>query len=238
LRAGLERGGGRVVVLASGGLDSCVLIACLAEAAREVLPLFVRNGHPWEDAEAAALRGFVAALGRENIRSVAERCLPLRDLLDEHWGEGGYVPGFAEGYRANFIPGRNLALLTVASLFAFVQDAGVVAMGILADNPYPDASARFFSDYEKMFAEGMGRPLTILTPFAGLAKEDVVRMGAELPLEVTLSCAKPVDGLHCGDGCNKCAERQKAFALAGIADPTRYRNPPPSVDWTTHKWPD
>jgi len=53
-----------------------------------------------------------------------------------------------------------------------------------------------------------------------------------------LSCVNPIDGEHCGDGCNKCAERQKAFALAGVADPTRYRNVPPQVNWKTHKWPD
>jgi 7-cyano-7-deazaguanine synthase len=238
LQASVERSGGRVVVLASGGLDSCVLLACVAELAGEVYPLFVRNGHPWEDAEVAALRRFVAALGRPQIRPVAERALPLRDLLEAHWGAGGYQPGFSDGYSANFIPGRNLALLSVASLFAFVQGAGALALGLIEGNPYPDASPRFFAAFETLFAEGLGRSLAILTPFAKLPKDEVVRIGEALPLELSLSCVNPVDGQHCGSGCNKCAERQKAFALAGIADPTSYRNPPPRVDWTTHKWPE
>ena len=238
LQASAERSDGRLVVLASGGLDSCVLLACVADVADEVHPLFVRNGHPWEDAEAAALRRFVAALDRPQIRPVAERTLPLRDLLDVHWGAGGYQPGFADGYRANFIPGRNLALLTVASLFAFVHGAGALALGLLEGSPYPDASPRFFSAFETLFVEGLGRPLAILTPFAQLPKDAVVRIGEALPLELSLSCVNPVDGQHCGSGCNKCAERQKAFALAGITDPTRYRNPPPRVDWKTHKWPE
>jgi 7-cyano-7-deazaguanine synthase len=210
----------------------------VAEVAGEVYPVFVRNGHPWEDAEVAALRRFVEALGLAHIRPIAERSLPLRDLLDVHWGAPGYQPGFSEGYRANFIPGRNLALLSVASLFAYVQGAAALALGLLGGNPYPDASPRFFSAFETLFTEGLGRPLQILTPFAQLPKEEVVRIGEALPLELTLSCVNPVDGQHCGNGCNKCAERQKAFALAGIADPTRYRNPPPAVNWTTHKWPD
>jgi 7-cyano-7-deazaguanine synthase len=238
LQAAVERSGGRVVVLASGGLDSCVLLSCVAEVAGEVHPLFVRNGHPWEDAEVAALRRFVAALGRPQIRPVAERALPLRDLLEVHWGAGGYQPGFSDGYRANFIPGRNLALLSVASLFAFVQEADALALGLLEGNPYPDASPRFFSAFETLFAEGLRRPLAILTPFVKLPKEEVVRIGAALPLELSLSCVNPVDGQHCGNGCNKCAERQKAFALVGIADPTSYQNPPPRVDWKTHRWPD
>jgi 7-cyano-7-deazaguanine synthase len=238
LQAAVERSGGRVVVLASGGLDSCVLLGCVAELAGEVHPLFIRNGHPWEDAEAAALRRFVAAVGRPQIRPVAERALPLRDLLDAHWGDDGYRPGFSDGYRANFIPGRNLALLSVAALFAFVRGADAVALGLLADNPYRDASPRFFAAFETLFAEGLGRPLTILTPFAGLPKEEVVRIGAALPLALSLSCVNPIDGEHCGNGCNKCAERQKAYALAGIADPSSYRNPPPRVDWKTHRWPE
>jgi 7-cyano-7-deazaguanine synthase len=238
LRAAVERSGGRVVVLASGGLDSCVLLSCIAEVADDVHPLFVRNGHPWEAAEVAALRQFVAALGRPQIRPVAERALPLRDLLEAHWGTRGYQPGFSDGYRANFIPGRNLALLSVASLFAFVQGADVLALGLLEGSPYPDASPRFLSAFETLFAEGLSRPLTILTPFARLPKEEVVRIGQALPLELSLSCVDPVDGQHCGNACNKCAERQKAFALAGIADPTSYRNPAPRVDWKTHRWPD
>jgi 7-cyano-7-deazaguanine synthase len=238
LQESVARSGGRVAVLASGGLDSCVLLGCVAEVAREVLPLFVRNGHPWEDAEVAALRRFVAALDRPNIRPIAERSLPLRDLLDVHWGVQGYQPGFSDGYRANFIPGRNLALLSVASLFAFVQCAETLALGLLAGNPYPDASPRFFSAFETLFAEGLGRSLQILTPFAQLPKEEVVRIGEALPLELSFSCVNPVEGQHCGNSCNKCAERQKAFALAGIADPTQYRNPAPRVDWKTHTWPD
>jgi 7-cyano-7-deazaguanine synthase len=238
LQASVERSGGRVVALASGGLDSCVLLSCVAEVAGEVHPLFVRNGHPWEDAEVMALRRFVAALDRPQIRPVAERALPLRDLLEVHWGAGGYQPGFSDGYRANFIPGRNLALLSVAALFAFVQGADALALGVLAGSPYPDAGPRFFSAFETLFAEGLGRRLAILTPFAELPKDEVVRIGAALPLELSLSCVDPDNGQHCGNGCNKCAERQKAFALAGVADPTSYRNPPPRVDWQTHRWPD
>ncbi|MGH9571903.1 MAG: 7-cyano-7-deazaguanine synthase [Candidatus Acidiferrales bacterium] len=238
VREAVASSGGKVVVLASGGLDSCALIGAIAHFAAEVRPLFVRNGHPWEDAESVALRRFVSALAMPNILPVAERSLPLRDLLDVHWGGDGYQPGFSEGYRANFIPGRNLALLSVASLYAHVHGASAVALGLLAGNRYPDATPRFFSAFENLFDEAFERPLNILTPFSKLSKEEVIRAGESLPLELTLSCVNPIAGEHCGDACNKCAERQKAFALAGIADRTSYRNTPPQVNWKTHKWPD
>ena len=238
IRESIARAGGKVVVLASGGLDSCALIACVAQFAIEVHPLFIRNGHPWEDAEYAALRRFIDALAMPNILPVAERSVPLRDLLDVHWGEHGYQPAFSEGYRANFIPGRNLALLSVASLYAYVHGASAIALGLLAGNPYPDATPRFFSAFESLFGGAFERPLSILTPFSKLSKEEVIRAGESLPLELTLSCVNPIDGEHCGNACNKCAERQKAFALAGILDRTTYRNPPPQMNWKTHKWPD
>jgi 7-cyano-7-deazaguanine synthase len=238
LRESVSRNRGKVVVLASGGLDSCALIGFVAQVAAEVRPLFIRNGHPWEDAESAALQRFVNALEMPNILPIAERSLPLRDLLEVHWRGRGYQPGFSEGYRANFIPGRNLALLTVASLYAYVHGVSAVALALLAGNPYPDGAPRFFSTFETLFSEGLERPLSILTPFAGLSKEDVIRAGEALPLELSLSCVNPIDGKHCGDACNKCAERQKAFTLAGIVDRTSYRNTPPQVNWKTHKWPD
>ena len=238
LRDSVARSGGKIVVLASGGLDSCVLLACTAEVALEVRPLFIRNGHPWEDAESAALHRFVNALAMPNIAAVAERSLPLRDLLDVHWGGAGYRPGFSEGYRANFIPGRNLALLSVAALYAYIHGASAIALGSLAGNPYPDASPGFFSTFENLATEGLQHPLKILTPFAQLPKEEIIRIGEKLPLELTLSCVNPIDGEHCGNTCNKCAERQKAFALAGIADRTSYKNTPPNVNWKVHKWPE
>jgi 7-cyano-7-deazaguanine synthase len=238
VREFVARSGGKVVVLASGGLDSCALLGCIARLDAEIQPLFVRNGHPWEDAESAALHRFVKALAMPNVLPIVERSLPIRDLLDVHWSGRGYQPGFFEGYRANFIPGRNLALLSMASLYAYSHGVSTIALGLLAGNPYPDAAPHFFSTFETLFDEAFGRPFKILTPFGKLSKEDVIRAAEALPLELTLSCVNPIDGEHCGDACNKCAERQKAFALAGIIDRTSYRQAPPQVNWKTHKWPD
>jgi 7-cyano-7-deazaguanine synthase len=55
-----------------------------------------------------------------------------------------------------------------------------------------------------------------------MKKAAVMHLGRDLPLQHTFSCMRPMAGLHCGK-CNKCAERQRAFADAGMADPTRYR---------------
>jgi len=82
-----------------------------------------------------------------------------------------------------------------------------------------------FSPYwpsEGELSAGLYRPLTVLTPLAGLEKADVVRRGAGLALDLTFSCLAPDERFrHCG-ACNKCEERRRGFREAGVADPTEY----------------
>jgi 7-cyano-7-deazaguanine synthase len=86
----------------------------------------------------------------------------------------------------------------------------------------------FFETMARAMSLGVGRELAIVTPLAGLHKDDVIRMGAELavPMELSMSCMKPRDGVHCG-ACSKCRERRDAFAAAGVPDRTVY-----AVEWT------
>jgi 7-cyano-7-deazaguanine synthase len=78
---------------------------------------------------------------------------------------------------------------------------------------------------------GLAHDLEIVTPYAGMHKEDVIKRGDALrvPLEHTLSCMNPGDEdlpVHCGL-CSKCRERRDAFAAAGVVDLTAYANPVP-----------
>jgi 7-cyano-7-deazaguanine synthase len=72
---------------------------------------------------------------------------------------------------------------------------------------------------------GASWPVRIKLPFAGLDKSAVMESGRHLPLQHTFSCIAPVAGEHCGQ-CNKCAERQEAFATARIPDLTPYGTQP------------
>jgi 7-cyano-7-deazaguanine synthase len=55
-------------------------------------------------------------------------------------------------------------------------------------------------------------------------KSEVIRLGQALgvPLQLTLSCMQPRDGVHCGR-CSKCRERIDAFRKADVVDPTTYQ---------------
>jgi 7-cyano-7-deazaguanine synthase len=199
-----------------------VLLAELARRGRWVFPIFIRARLKWERVELAMLRKFIAALGRDNIQDVAVLDFPTVDIMRDHWSVTGKdVPGYRASLESNYIPGRNLSLLTKAAMFCAKNRIGEIAMAPLESNPFPDARPEFFRAVERAVKLGMELPLRILTPFAGCEKSDVIKTGRALPLELTLSCANPRGLRHCG-ACTKCAERAEGFRDAGIADPTRY----------------
>ena len=75
---------------------------------------------------------------------------------------------------------------------------------------------------------GLAHELSIVAPLTKHHKADVIALGIELkvPLELTLSCMQPENGLHCGL-CSKCRERRDAFNEAGVPDLTDYKMPSP-----------
>jgi 7-cyano-7-deazaguanine synthase len=93
-------------------------------------------------------------------------------------------------------------------------------IGPLAGNPFPDATPQFFDAMARALTLGLGAPISIYAPFAGMTKADVIRIGRALgvPFELTLSCMQPSNGRHCGR-CSKCRERIDAFREAGETDP-------------------
>ena len=213
-----------ICVLTSGGLDSAVLVATLARR-REVHPLYVRSGLNWERAERTILTRLLAALRRRGARiaPLAEATVPVATLYGRrHWSiSRKRVPGARAGYASNYLPGRNLLLVTVAAVYCERTGIREVALGLLRGNPFPDATPRFLRDVGRVAGLALGTRLVVRAPFRTLSKAQVVRRGRDLPLALTLSCARPRGAQHCGR-CTKCAERRSAFAHAGIADPTDY----------------
>ena len=214
---------GPVAVLCSGGLDSCVLLIDLARRTGRAVPLFVRAGHPWEDAERAALGRFLDAVAEPVVAPPRDLALPMGDVYGAHWSMSGQgAPGWAAPDEAVELRGRNLVLLSKALVAAAIEGWPTVALGSLAGNPFPDATPHFFAAIAAVGSEALRSSLAVVAPYREFSKSDVIRRGADLPLELTLSCLRPTpDGRHCGD-CNKCRERVEAFAAANVADRTRY----------------
>lgn len=224
------------IVLISGGLDSAVLLAHEAQHGR-VHPLYVSVGLAWENAEREVLRRLLStpAFG-ERAAPLATLEFNMRDVYPPtHWAVRGTPPGYDTPDEDVYLAGRNLVLLTRAGVLAAVRGVGRIALGPLAENPFPDATPEFFDTMSRALSLGLNHPMAIATPFSSLHKEDVIRIGQSLqvPLELTLSCMSPVAEpkpfhrqRHCGL-CSKCRERREAFRAAGVADRTLYASASP-----------
>jgi 7-cyano-7-deazaguanine synthase len=221
-------GANHSAVLFSGGLDSAVLVAD-AMRGGPVRAIHVSVGFAWEPEERAmAARLFARPPFAGHVEPPVELRFDMRDVFAEtHWAVRGEPPAFDTPDEDVYLEGRNLILLSKAAIYMAKHKMARVLLGPLAGNPFPDATPEFFAALARALSLGLGTPIAIETPFAALHKAAVIRKGVELgvPLELTLSCMQPKDGLHCGR-CSKCRERRDGFREAGVADPTAYREMP------------
>lgn len=211
----------KISVLASGGLDSSVLIAKLAADA-EVYPIYVRCGFAWEDMELKGLQSFLDTLHNRNVMPTTVLSAPTSVLYGDHWSvTGARVPGADEPDENTYLPGRNILLISLAAIWCSTHGVSRIAIGSLGGNPFPDATPEFFETFARGLSLGLGHNVKIEAPLRGFHKEDLIKQFKDLPLELTLTCMAPRDSQHCGQ-CNKCFERQQAFQKAGVVDRTVY----------------
>jgi 7-cyano-7-deazaguanine synthase len=211
-----------LAVLASGGLDSAILLAEAARAYPAVHPLYVRTGLNWEAVEREYLGRFLSAIRSPALRPLVVLDQPVQDVYGSHWsvsGEG--VPDENTPDDAVFLPGRNVLLLAKPLLWCHLNAVSEIATAPLGSNPFPDATPEFYDGFAAIVSLAVGGNVRVIRPYSSLHKVDVLRRGRGLPLEHTFSCIRPEDGLHCGR-CNKCAERKLGFRDAGMDDPTTY----------------
>ena len=222
-----DAGREHAAVLLSAGLDSAVLAASEARTSH-VHPIYVSAGLAWESAELAALDRLLATAAYRGMEAPAKLTFTVRDLYSpNHWALRGEPPAFDTPDEDVYLTGRNLILLSKAGIYCAQHRIGRLVIGPLAGNPFPDATPEFFSTMARALSLGLAHNLAIDAPFADLDKSEVIRRGVALgvPLELTLSCMSPKNGLHCGK-CSKCRERRDAFHDANLEDPTSYATAP------------
>ena len=180
-------------VLASGGLDSMVLLA--DEAARgEVQPIYVSSGLAWESAERRRPRT-VAGGQRGAARPLVSLAVDMRDVYAAtHWAMQGRPPAYHTPDEDVYLPGRNIVLLGKAAVYCAAAGIERLLIGTLAHNPFPDATAEFRAALAGALSLGLAHRLTIDAPYADADKADVIRRGTALGVrfELTLSCMNPV----------------------------------------------
>jgi 7-cyano-7-deazaguanine synthase len=217
----------RIAVLFSAGLDSAVLLAHVSQQSpgATIQPIYVSTGLAWEREEQQMAERYLNALAATApIAPLASLTVDMRDVYPPtHWAVRGQPPGYDTPDEDVYLEGRNIVLLSKASVFMARHAISRVMIGPLAGNPFPDATPQFFDAMARALALGLGAPISIEAPFAEMKKADVIRLGRSLgvPFELTLSCMQPKNGRHCGR-CSKCRERIEAFREAGENDAADY----------------
>lgn len=218
-------------------MDSAVAAAIVRAQGRRLFALSV-DYNQRHRAELDAARRVARALAAERHAIVP---MDLRTLGGSALTDDIDVPldrdddAIGDGVPATYVPARNLLFLSLAIGWAEVVGAQEVVIGVNAVDysGYPDCRERFIDAFQRAAALGTragdaGAPIRVLHPLSGMTKADIVRAGAELGVDFSLtrSCYGPDErGRACGR-CDACALRRRGFEEAGVPDPTPYAHAP------------
>lgn len=223
----------KTVLIYSGGLDSTVLLYELLAAGDVVSPLLFDYGQRHRVELNAALNSLDEADRRYGalLDEVQVCTLPLRTLFagsdssqlsSTPVPEGHYAD---ESMKQTVVPNRNMIMLSIAAGYALSIGATRVAYAAHAGDHaiYPDCRPKFVDAMSRAFSLMDWRGMDLHAPYLGQSKTDIVARGValEVPFGLTWSCYKGGE-VHCGL-CGTCHERIEAFSLAGVVDPTIYR---------------
>jgi 7-cyano-7-deazaguanine synthase len=127
---GAVDGSDAVAVLASGGLDSAILIGQLVNEGHQVTPIYVRFGLAWEEVEVHHLGQFLSSLAAPGAKPLVVLDLPVADVYGTHWSVTGQdVPGRDTPDEAVYLPGRNVLLLAKSSVWCALNGIHTIALG-------------------------------------------------------------------------------------------------------------
>lgn len=219
---------GLAVCLVSGGMDSCVTAAIANDEADELAFLHVSYGQRTEARERRAFEELAdyyqvkqrLVVSLEHLAKIGGSSLTDKDI--------DVTPAnlSAPGIPTSYVPFRNAHLLSIATSWAEVIDAGYIYIGAVAEDSsgYPDCRPEFYEAFQEVITLGT-KPETrieIKTPVIAMKKSEIVELGLRLeaPLELTWSCYTQSEAA-CGD-CDSCALRLRAFRAAGVPDPIPY----------------
>ena len=87
-------------------------------------------------------------------------------ILPSHWAVRGEPPAFDTPDEDVYLDGRNIILLSKASIYMARHGSRALLIGPLAGNPFPDATPDFSRRWRARFARASAHRLTIEAPFS------------------------------------------------------------------------
>lgn len=216
----------KTVLICSGGLDSiCLAYHLFHKKSLSAIVTFDYNQRHKKEIQFAKKQAKIL-----NVPFQLFDISPLQEALQgsaltsgEDVPEGHYAQ---KNMKITEVPNRNAIFLSIAFAYAASHNANRVALAVHGGDHfiYPDCRPDFLESFDKMEYFSLEGKVKLYAPYAKLKKSEIVLDGAKynVPFQDTWSCYKG-NNLHCGR-CGTCVERQEAFFLAKIKDPTIYED--------------
>ena len=203
----------RVLLLASGGLDSTTVAYKLVESDFTVVPIFFNYGQHCADTEWSRLHKVLPRqaeppemnLISDIFRGSSSRLIVEADLWNEQVQDGDL-----------YVPYRTFFFFAAAAARAQTLQISEVYTGFINSNhaKEADCTSHFLNTLESL-TEDVG-PVKFYSPLRNYSKADVAREALRLgvPIGETFSC-QAASRLPCG-ACPNCVERLSALRETGL----------------------
>jgi len=220
----------KAVLILSGGLDSSTLAYYLVSQGYELIAVSFNYGqkHNKELLSASTIANNLQAKHYIIDISHVKELLTNTSLVSDDLAipDGHYS---AKSMASTVVPNRNSLMLNYAWMIACNESAHVVAFGAQSGDrfSYPDCREEFLVLENQALRSGTDGcrldELQLIAPFITFSKSDIVKQAVLLnvPIKDTWTCYKGQE-FHCGT-CGACVGRREGFSLAGIPDPTIYK---------------
>jgi 7-cyano-7-deazaguanine synthase len=217
----------QAVVLLSGGMDSVAALhwAGKVRRYRQIRCVCFDYGQPHRDAEVTVAGRVARGL------DVPFELLALADSFPRTGFKRAVVdhdPGHFGGTSPAFMPGRNMALLTLAAMHAvvwFPNGTIDLVVGACEDDSvggFRDCRASFFEDTGRLIRKAFGYEIHVVAPWVCVSKAGILRVMSDDPeamadIAASWSCYRGLQSGPCGT-CQACVSRAAAFAHESLTD--------------------
>lgn len=203
----------------SGGMDSTALASHLKKTTQDEIVGVSFNYNQRHKKELKSAAAVAKHLGIEHRTIDLPRLSSPALTGDTPVPHGHYA---AETMVLTVVQGRNLLFLS--TLVTLTKPGDTIAIGVHNGDHamYPDCRNEFIDPIKQGIEAAYG--INVIAPFVNISKADIANVGhnANAPFELSWSCYEGGD-IHCGR-CGTCVERAEAFYLAGVPDPTVYKD--------------
>ena len=220
----------KALILFSGGLDSTTVLHHAITKGYDCISLTIdynqRHSYEIESSQKylknLKLKGYVFKI---DLTQIGGSALTDKDIN---------VPiEMNSGIPVTYVPARNTIFLSIASAYAEKMAIDQIFIGVnqIDYSGYPDCRPDFIDSFKTTINLGTktgvdGKQLKINTPLINMSKKDIIKYGHDMGIDYsqTVSCYQlDNDGNACGY-CDACKLRKEGFLLAGLDDPTVYKN--------------